>query len=1066
MAKFILLFFSFISWQSYAANISSQQLGYQEWPFSQHEPTVTAASRYTGLYAFADRNTNTIEVFNIHQELIIRIDNEQLTAKLPTGFNISSENHGPSGLAFSSSGRLLFIALKGAKHETILRLNTGTFELHNFIEVVEAQPSKSSNTGLAHFNGELWVGTQTGSLQRYRAEKNDINGVYLANIILSDTPIKGMAIDSANKTLYASTEHELFKLSEEGSPEKIASHEDIQGLTYGRNYGGEQQGGLYILSDSYNDDTAPTSTLHFISQAMLNEQQSITPNEYTQLPYTSSIAATADGRMLLASQNSLVIEDLSDLRLGYEEWLLDEYQQYMTLVRSLLWPSPMPEGWVMGTEASQQAGQHKNTGVSASAGWAVLVLIAHEELFNESGQEQVRLILERHAGTAADGIIPELTSDGLFFANYDTIDGRGFAHGGKGEGSIYPTAKLIHAALRAKEYYADDTVIEEAANLIISKQKNYSDYLREFGNVVMSGTDFGPLPGYSLREHPGYQESYLFAELAGAMDPMSTTAYQDWWQDHDSFHPLTSYLDTEPVIKWNISAFVEQYGHIVFKNYRESAGWQSNFNNLYAHYAAWTDDNATDYLTVFSAGAGNSLGYNADKINYHPDTITHFPAILGFGMYGDSRSTVGGYFAYRDNLRQKMKGVDGVTSPNGTIGANLLTRYSNDDPQWNVVRIALADLVYGYFGLAEQIQGHTGRKGVIDSVIARNSHPEDFQLKPLSDIPAIPSETQGELMPVENADFADRLEHWTTRGDFQFFTPDTEGIAIDGRSAEIRNNKEVTSEFASLNQVIDLTNKASMTPFVIRAQGRIQNAHADDNAYLKVTWYNKDNRDSLYPAQYSNILNAQSYPYQGAKQADIDFELLTYKPVDATHALISFEVERNIDVEPKYIRYLVDNISMRQISQPLTTLDDTWTVENGESAQAAVQEDKIFMLIPNGTIGGDYVDVYRDFALDSNDPLGTRYIVSAMLNSDRISDSELRVYGQIINSGDPSQTRTEGGDVLSKTVKNMDIFYSSRRLTAEEDTLRVFFKFKRKGSRAKQDESAVITNINVRKQNP
>ncbi|MGF1758210.1 hypothetical protein L4D76_09745 [Photobacterium sagamiensis] len=1026
------------------------------------ESDLVAAARYAGLYAVAERTSDSIELFDVHQNKIAKITVDDLLAVLPAGSNIGGDALGPVGLAFSASGRLLYINVAREKKGSILKFNTNTKALTSFVDYLDlATHPETGNLGLVHNEGELWVGTGNGQILRYQAERNDEVGKMLSSYDLDGKSVRDITIDSADDKGYISTSQSLYRLNTTSSSiEHLIDIEGLKGSSFGRTYGAEDQGGLYLLSE----DTPTDDRLLFIPTEQLRQHDSVTPQLYTKIDITSDIAATADGRMLLAGDNSGVMNDNSDQRLSYDEWLRDEYEQYMTYFRTLLWPDGHREGWVVGSDANPDKKRYKTVSTGGAA-WTILALITDEVMFERSAEQEIELILTRHAGLHPDGIVPEITVDGLFFTSYESDTGKGIAtaaSGRKDTASIYTTAKMVHAAIRAKEQYPDNEKIIAAADKIIGQQKNYADYLRSYAQVEQRATIYGPLGRDTLNTAKPYQEAYLFAELAPIFDPMAYWAYEDWWKHRENHRYLRTWLDTEPVIKFNQSSFVELYGHTLFKDRRQSEGWRENFNNFYSHQAAWTDDNNPDYLTAFSAGPTESDGYNADNINDHPGTITHFPAVLGFGMYGDSAPLVGGYMAYRDGRRQRLQGTPDVPGPDGTPGANMLTRYSNDNPLWQMQRIGIPDSVFALFGLAEHLTDSLGNKGIIDRKIARDSTPDDVPAKPGYGFGPFDFESDGELVTIPNASFDNSLEDWEkVQSGFEFYAV-TADKSIDGHSAEIRSTKNTLSDFGTLRQTLDLSHLPTPTPLVLRAEGKILMASADDKAYLKIQWDsdNDPNNENVFVPERSNMMNNE--------HSEVDFELITRKPVGANYIHVSFEVERNLNVAPKYMRYVFDNLTVRRMA---IELDDAgsgnWMPTDGSQVSVNISGSDINFTMPIGTPGKDYAEVYRDYILDQNDPLSTRYIVTADATTSHKDGSELTVYTQMFSGN--TKVREEGGDAISYSVTDREIHYSGRRLAEDEgiDRLRVIFRFARPdNSSANKDQIATVRNISVIKQDP
>ncbi len=1031
------------------ANPSHYVVNTDDWEAFESEASLVAASQYTGVYALVDANSSRIEMYDVHQQLTGSISKSKLLSVIDS--DISSQGLGLKGITFTASGRLMYVSVQTRNGLAVVRYNMNTEGLSLFASIEDENLVTGDHLlGLAHHQGRLSVGSGDGFIHTLSAGRNDFTGQLLQSVSVGSEPVTSLTFDRQNDELYAASGDFVYSMNNGTDP--IARMNDLAGLTYGRNYGRDGLGGLYLLSNNHDE---AVSHLNFIRAEMLHGELPVEVVHYTDVELTANIAATADGKILAAASSPYILSDADDNHLTYNDWLQREYDNYVIFIQSLVSPPYMGEGWVAGSNTIPGTNQVNRAGGGAS-GWAIIALIGHEALTGDSQEQRVGEIIKRFAGMADDGIIPDTDKDGQFYSNYDYETGRGFAHGGGDNVSVYVTGKIVHGAIRAKEYYSDNAVIVEAANRIIGSQRNYSDYMREYGIVEMSGTAAGPFPRYDLRAAYGYQEVYLFAELASGMDPLSAVAYSKFWRDYEGYNLQKTYLTEETVIKYNISAFVEQYAHYLFKSRRDSEGWRTNFKHLYAHYSAWTDDHSSDTMTVFSAGGTHTSGYSADKIKSHPDTITHFPALLGFGMYGDSAPMVGGYFAYRDGLTQQFINTD------DSLGANILARYSNEYPDFMVKRLALPDSIYGFMGVLEHMSMMQEKPSIIDAVIARDSHPSDFKvnLKRSTNATPILGELQSVPLDIINHDFSDKLSGWTQSGDFRFYAPDEESGAIEGNSGEIRSNKEISSEFGRLWQKIDAAEISDMTPFVIRAEGRLLQAKAQDNAYLKIVWY-QDNK--LLVSQKSNVLNSDAYPSEGATQADIDFSLLTYKPIGATHAILAYEVERNLTLAPRYNRYLIDNITMVQANHLMEEVGD-WVVGGGTLDTAEVSQEEITLSLSNGTSNDEYVEVYKDFNIDTSDPVGTRYMINATVDTRVNTDSEFLIYAKIMNTNGVTEMRQEGGDTLRSSENQISLFATHRKLQDTENTYRVVFRFNRKGGMNGADEQAIIRNVVVTKQ--
>ena len=237
---------------------------------------------------------------------------------------------------------------------------------------------------------------------------------------------------------------------------------------------------------------------------------------------------------------------------------------------------------------------------------------------------------------------------------------------------------------------------------------------------------------------------------------------------------------------------------------------------------------------------------------------------------------------------------------------------------------------------------------------------------------------------------------------------------------------------------------------------------AADKAYLKIQWDsdNDPNNENVFVPEFSNMMNNE--------YSDVDFELITRKPVGANYIHVSFEVERNLNVAPKYMRYVFDNLTMRRLAVELVdTGSSNWTPADGTQVSANISGSDINFTMPIGTPGKDYAEVYRDYVLDQNDPLSTRYIVTADATTSHKDGSELTIYTQMFSGN--TKVREEGGDAVRYDVTDREIYFSARRLVEDEDldTLRVIFRFGRPdNSSANKVQTATVRNISVIKQDP
>src|SRR4030095_3197242 len=118
---------------------------------------------------------------------------------------------GPSALAWSDSGRLLFILVHdaavpgdGQPSDGILRYDTGTDTLSLFSRVeLFDRDDTWPHLAAAHFKGRLYVGTDglgsAGSVKVYQAGANTASGVLLGSYALpGGSAVHGLAVDRAS----------------------------------------------------------------------------------------------------------------------------------------------------------------------------------------------------------------------------------------------------------------------------------------------------------------------------------------------------------------------------------------------------------------------------------------------------------------------------------------------------------------------------------------------------------------------------------------------------------------------------------------------------------------------------------------------------------------------------------------------------------------------------------------------------------------------------------------------------------------------------------------------------
>jgi DNA-binding beta-propeller fold protein YncE len=195
----------------------------QAWPVEGPGDVVAVATpALAGWYAAANAAADSIEIRDINGVLSREITRAEMVGLLPW-MSLGPGFDGPDALAWSDSGRLLFILVHDANpapgaqpSDAILRYDAGTDTLTVFyrLELFD-RDDEPPRLAAAHFKGRLYVGTYgfggVGSIQVIQAGANAASGVLLGSANLpSGTSVHGLAIDRANSFLYAASESSSF----------------------------------------------------------------------------------------------------------------------------------------------------------------------------------------------------------------------------------------------------------------------------------------------------------------------------------------------------------------------------------------------------------------------------------------------------------------------------------------------------------------------------------------------------------------------------------------------------------------------------------------------------------------------------------------------------------------------------------------------------------------------------------------------------------------------------------------------------------------------------------------
>jgi hypothetical protein len=678
---------------------------------------AVAAAQLSGWYASADTTTDTIEIRDVRETLLHTITRDELSNLAPW-MTLDATPDGPRALAWTSSGRSLFIVLTddatstdGLGSDVILRYDTTSEQLSLFARANLDDLSGPAPAAL-HHKGELWVSTIDGNIRVYNAFRNTTSGTLLRTLSIPNAqPAVGIAYAPRLNTVTIATESTLYAMDLDDAPptfDTVGPLTKARGIAYSEHYGNIQHEGAFIAQGAGAGDNA---RVRFVPWFQVTGLFAYAPTDYlVSSSDLNDIAITADGSMLLASGDSIEsVRDTDDPDLDYESWLRDEFDQVVTFAQGLVAADGRPDGWV--TDADVLAGGSRFHPPSPDgAAWVVMLHLVKDSIDGSSDSAPiVRDILTRYAGLEPDGIVPRVTADGIMHHWYDPFTGNS-APGWSNEYATLSTMLIVTAADRARRFYFDDPQIVVAADTIINRVDNWDSYIQPgtnriyFRALANGGPDLGTGSG-------AFNEAVMFIEQAARYGSADNAL--NFWLDRNAL-PSASYIAGFPVTtNWpggHLPAFVSHYPWIGSSAMRDDPAWRTHMRNLLASHGAWTDDNAPDYLTVFSAGTTKPEwgGYHADSLSDHPGNVTTFPSLMAFGMLGKTAPTVGAYNAYRRGARATF-----------ATGASFLYRRSDIDPGYTPPDAGLPDVVLGAIGLAELIE-----PGSATSVLGVDYRPE------------------------------------------------------------------------------------------------------------------------------------------------------------------------------------------------------------------------------------------------------------------------------------------------------------------------------------------------------
>jgi hypothetical protein len=944
------------------------------------DTTHAAAAQYAGLYAVAN---DTIQINRIDESIV---DNVAVS-------NIN-------GMAFTSSGRQLFIS----DSDSVQAYNVGTGQLRDFVTGLSLGTNK---LGIAHFKGDLFVGTGSEGILRYGAKLDASTGTY-SNTIPVGAAVRAITVDIQDEMLYVATPNDLYSLNPSNLVlTQIATVSNMVDITYGRTYGANGQGGLVILQD-----TGSERVLHLVSTATLQAGGNITPLPYYETDSAiPAIAATACGRLLAGGTTPVMLSDSGDIRMDFMTWVADEFDQNVLAAKSLCWQDSGNLTGMVNNTVKNAGGSRGIVGSPDAAYWVVnQLLMSHEVNGDPEAQGMVREIVKRYATL-------QVNSDGHWhhWFNVDTGDLH-TREAPEYQTSLFSTMKACHMAIRAMEYYPNDNEIVDAAHTILGRLRNQRDYIREFGKQKSPADEFGPVPdSVNKGIFTPYIETHLFSELMAATEPMCENAYLDYWR-YRTNHTVALTLPDEPIIRNNASGFWRMYDQSTIAHCRESEQWKQEFKNFYALFAGWTDDNAPEHLTAFSAGTGPS-GYNADKYTNHPYTINSFGTVMGFGVQGDTVPVVGAYFAYRDDRRQTMEGSATYA------GANMLTRISYEQPSWVLSSISPTDHQYAGYALGEILD-----PGSIDRSIAVHTY-----LEPQYDGNTVKFSRTVKRQIWGTVDGT----NWNSLGFHHApYAPDAGAPYIDYKVTGAEG--ELLEPIS--NQTYTVSADFDGTLYIVHAV-------STNTTNLRVQWFN----GATLLSEQTGSQTLEAIKPAGATELRADLSGATFEQISV---VLDGKLETFSNAGFENGNF-VDWSTTQQAGMGRANVADS-RLEGNRACELTADV---------GADNGNYAQVHHEFDI-SSDPTNTHYVVEYDALTENLEGSSLQTHVKIYSSSN-TVLRTEYFDTLERPNDQTMLSAGFRKRDADHTKLRFIIRLRRDDkSSVTAGERVLIDNLRLLKMKP
>ncbi|MGQ0629083.1 MAG: hypothetical protein ACT4PL_13420 [Phycisphaerales bacterium] len=670
-----------------------------------------------GVVALADTGSDAVEARDPSGTLLRTITRAQMLTLAPW-LTLSSElDDGPVAVAVSDSGRLVFAAVRsdgvpgdGLASDAVFRMDTETGTVTLFARLELGGSPLSPRCGLVHFKGRLYVAFG-GQVRVYIAGANTSTvpgGTPFFTVTSGSTGLDmSLAVDRSAPTgplLFVTTGDTLMRAPISGASSlpftTLGSVSGLKAIAWSDHYGAAGGlGGPGLYCTMYAPGGGTFTQIRHVTAAAARGQQAFAASGYLVGSGTvGAPAATADGRLIVPTQGPSVLSlrDDLDTRLTFDGWKSNEFAQVVAFGRGLIAPDGEPSGWVIDADAAS-GGTRFHPATPDGAAWVVFLLLMNHHLTGDpAAQGQIRTILTRYAGRAADGIAPSRTADGIYRHWLNPVNGS-VKPGWNPEFSTLSTMKIVAAAERAAARFPQDAEIQASARAIVCEVRNLGAYFHPTTRALYLKGLAGGGPDLGTPSGP-YHEGVIFAEQASSYAGANVVLAR--WLDRSQSPGAITVIGqpvTGDVTGQFQSAFVSLYSLLLQAPFRTSPSWQSQIRAIRISHAAWTDDNAPQWNTVFSAGTTRSDwgGYAADSLSVHTGDISTFTSLLAM-CAGDGSSggrvneAYGAYQAYRRGASQTF-----------ASGASILYRRSSVDPSYTPNSAGLPDVALGALGLAE-----------------------------------------------------------------------------------------------------------------------------------------------------------------------------------------------------------------------------------------------------------------------------------------------------------------------------------------------------------------------------